>query len=73
MANDEKRDTVPWSLLIAFAAILLTFFVVMPVMGYMYLDLLNIREALVVEVKKARKINKQLQEELWSRSNSSDN
>jgi hypothetical protein len=45
----------------------------MPVMGYMYLDLLNIREALVVEVKKARKINKQLQEELWSRSNSSDN
>ena len=73
MANNEKRDSVPWSLLIAFAAVLLTFFVVMPVLGYMYLDLVNIREALVIEVKKARKINRQLQEEIWSRSNNSDN
>ena len=59
--------------MIAFAAVLLTFFVVMPVLGYMYLDLVNIREALVIEVKKARKINRQLQEEIWSRSNNSDN
>lgn len=71
VANDEKRDSVPWSLLIAFIAVLLTFFIVMPVLGYMYLDLVNIREALVIEVKKARQINRQLQEELWSRSNNS--
>ena len=71
MANDEKRDSIPWSLLIAFIAVLLTFFIVMPVLGYMYLDLVNIREALVIEVRKARQINRQLQEELWSRSNNS--
>lgn len=63
MANDEKRDSVPWALLIAFAAILLTFFIVMPVMGYMYLDLVNIREALVIELHKAKKTNQQLRED----------
>jgi hypothetical protein len=52
--------------------VLMTFFIVMPVMGYMYLDLVNIREALVMELKKAKKTNKQLQEELWSRSNNSE-
>jgi hypothetical protein len=72
VANDEKRDSIPWSLLIAFAGVLLTFFIVMPVMGYMYLDLVNIREALVIEVRKARKINRQLQEEQWLRSNNSE-
>ena len=72
MANNEKRDSIPWSLLIAFIAVLLTFFIVMPVLGYMYVDLVNIREALVIEVKKARKINRQLQEEAWSRSNNSE-
>ena len=65
MANNEKRDPIPWSLLIAFIAVLLTFFIVMPVLGYMYIDLVNIREALVIEVKKARKINKQLEERLY--------
>ena len=54
-------------------AVLITFFIVMPVMGYMYVDLLNIRDALVVELKKAKKTNKQLQEEIWSRSSNSDN
>jgi hypothetical protein len=65
VANNEKRDPIPWSLLIAFIAVLLTFFIVMPVLGYMYIDLVNIREALVIEVKKARKINKQLEERLY--------
>ena len=72
MANNEKRESVPWSLLITLVAVLITFFIVMPVMGYMYVDLLNIREALVTELKKAKKTNRQLQEELWSRSNNSE-
>lgn len=72
MADNEKRDSVPWALLITLVAVLITFFIVMPVMGYMYIDLVNIREALVQEVKKARKINRQLQEEIWSRSNNSE-
>ena len=73
VANNEKHESVPWSLLITLIAVLITFFIVMPVMGYMYVDLLNIRDALVVELKKAKKTNKQLQEEIWSRSSNSDN
>ena len=72
VADNEKRDSVPWSLLITLIAVLITFFIVMPVMGYMYIDLVNIREALVLELKKAKKTNRQLQEEIWSRSNNSD-
>jgi hypothetical protein len=63
VANNEKRDSVPWSLLITLVAILITFFVVMPVLGFMYVDLINIREALVIELKKAKTITKQLQED----------
>lgn len=73
VADNEKRESVPWSLLITLIAVLITFFIVMPIMGYMYIDLVNIREALVTEVKKAKRINRQLQEEAWSRSNNSDN
>lgn len=66
MANNEKHESVPWSLLITLIAVLITFFIVMPVMGYMYVDLVNIREALVIELKKAKKANKQLQERLYN-------
>ena len=72
MADKDKHDSVPWSLLITLVAVLITFFIVMPVMGYMYVDLVNIRAALVMEVRKAKQINRQLQEELWSRSNNSE-
>ncbi len=63
MANNEKRESVPWSLLITLVAVLITFFIVMPVMGYMYIDLVNIREAMVLELRKAKKANQQLREE----------
>jgi hypothetical protein len=72
VANNEKHESVPWSLLITLIAVLITFFIVMPVLGYMYIDLINIREAMVMELKKAKKMNKQLQEEIWSRYNSSE-
>jgi hypothetical protein len=63
VSDNEKRESVPWSLLITLVAILITFFVVMPVLGFMYVDLINIREALVIELKKAKTITKQLQED----------
>jgi hypothetical protein len=63
VANNEKRESVPWSLLITLVAVLITFFIVMPVMGYMYIDLVNIREAMVLELRKAKKANQQLREE----------
>ena len=71
MADNEKHDSVPWSLLITLVAVLITFFIVMPVLGYMYIDLMNVRDAMVLELKKAKKANKQLQEEIWSRYNNS--
>ena len=63
VANNEKHDSVPWSLLITLVAVLITFFIVMPVLGYMYIDLINVRDALVIELKKAKVLTKQLQED----------
>lgn len=63
MANNEKHDSVPWSLLITLVAVLITFFIVMPVLGYMYVDLINVRDALIIELKKAKVLTKQLQED----------
>lgn len=63
VSDDEKRESVPWSLLITLVAVLITFFIVMPVLGFMYIDLINIREALVIEIKKAKKLTKELQED----------
>jgi flagellar biosynthesis protein FliP len=63
VADKEKRESVPWTLLITLLAVLLTFFIVMPVMGYMYLDMYNATNAAVVEVKKMKALRKQLLEE----------
>ena len=55
MGNDsgkEKRDTTPWSLLIAILSILLTFFIVMPIMGNLWVDLNALRTSLVVKLKR---------------------
>ena len=55
MGNDsgkEKRDTTPWPLLIAILYILLTFFIVMPIMGNLWVDLNALRTSLVVKLKR---------------------
>lgn len=54
-------------------AVLITFFIVMPVMGNMWVDLNTLRTALQIELRKVKELRKQLQEEQWSRYNNSDN
>lgn len=63
-SSKEKRDTTPYTLLIAVLAVLLTFFIVMPIMGALYVDLDALRTSLQVEIKRAEKLRKQLQQEI---------
>ncbi len=65
MANDKKRDdeNVPWSLLITVMAVLLTFFIVMPVLAFMYYDMYVATQAAVVEVKKMKQLRREILEE----------
>ena len=58
MADNEKRDSVPWALLITLLAVLITFFIVMPVMGYMYIDLMNLRDAAKIEIRKMKELRR---------------
>lgn len=60
VANDEKRESVPWTLLITLVAVLITFFVVMPVLGYMYLDMYNVTQAAAQEVRKMKELRRQI-------------
>lgn len=66
MGNDsgkEKRDTTPWTLLIAVLSVLLTFFIVMPIMGNLWVDLDALRTSLQIEIKRVEHIRRQLQQE----------
>ena len=65
MANDKKRDDedVPWSLLITVMAVLLTFFIVMPVLAFMYYDMYVATQAAVHEVKQMKQLRRQILEE----------
>lgn len=65
MANDKKRDDedIPWSLLITVMAVLLTFFVLLPVMAFMYWDMYNATQAAVHEVRKMRELRREIQVE----------
>lgn len=63
MANNEKRDTedVPWSLIVVVLSVLLMFFIVMPVLAFMYYDMYFATQAAVSEVKKMRELRKEIQ------------
>lgn len=65
MANDKKRDDedIPWSLLITVMAVLLTFFILLPVMAFMYWDMYNATQAAVHEVRKMRELRREIQVE----------
>lgn len=65
VANDKKRDNedVPWGLLITVMAVLLTFFVVMPVLAFMYYDMYYATQAAMTEVKKMKQLRREIQEE----------
>lgn len=60
MANNEKHESVPWTLLITLIAVLITFFVVMPVLGFMYLDMYHATNAAVHEVRKMKELRKEI-------------
>ena len=63
MANNEKRDdeNVPWSLIVVVMAVLLMFFIVMPILAFMYYDMYFATQAAVHEVKKMRELRKEIQ------------
>lgn len=65
MADQPKRDdeNVPWSLLITVMAVLLTFFVVMPIVGVMLWDMHITTQAAMHEVKKMRELRREILEE----------
>ena len=63
MADDTKRDTedVPWALIVVVLAVLLMFFIVMPVLAFMYYDMYYATQAAVHEVRKMRELRKEIQ------------
>lgn len=65
VANDKKRDdeNIPWSLLITVMAVLLTFFVLLPVMAFMYWDMYNATNAAVAEIRKMQQLRREIQVE----------
>ncbi len=65
MANDKKRDdeNIPWSLLITVMAVLLMFFVVMPILAFMYYDMKIATNAAVYEVRKMKQLRREILEE----------
>ncbi len=65
MADDKKHDdeNVPWSLIVVVLAVLLTFFIVMPVLAFMYYDMYFATQAAVQEVKKMKELRREILEE----------
>lgn len=65
VANNQKRDPedIPWGLLITVMAVLLTFFIVMPILGVMYYDMYVVHQAAVHEVKKMKQLRREILEE----------
>jgi hypothetical protein len=63
VVNDKKRDdeSIPWSLLITVMAVLLTFFIALPIMAFMYWDMYNATQAAVVEVKRMKQLRREIQ------------
>ena len=63
MADDKKHDyeNVPWSLIVVVLAVVLMFFIVMPVLAFMYYDMYYATQAAVHEVRKMRELRKEVQ------------
>jgi len=68
VANNEKRDTedVPWSLIVVVLTVVLMFFIVMPILAFMYYDMYFATQAAVHEVRKMKELRRDiLQERLY--------
>ena len=65
VSDNQKRndEDIPWGLLITVMAVLLTFFIVMPIIGYMLYDMHYATQTAVHEVKKMRQLRKEILEE----------
>ena len=63
MANNEKRDdeNVPWSLITVVLAVVLMFFIVMPILAFMYYDMYFATQAAVHEVRKMKELRREIQ------------
>jgi hypothetical protein len=63
VANNEKSDAenVPWSLIVVVLSVLLMFFIVMPILAFMYYDMYFATQAAVHEVRKMRELRKEIQ------------
>ncbi len=74
VANNQKRDpeAIPWGLLITVMAVLLMFFIVMPVLAFMYYDMYYATQAAVHEVKKMKQLRREILEERSTEPNRSD-
>jgi hypothetical protein len=62
VADDKKRDTedVPWSLIVVVLTVVLMFFIVMPILAFMYYDMYYATQAAVHEVRKMRELRKEI-------------
>jgi len=62
VANDKKHDyeNVPWSLITVVLAVVLMFFIVMPVLAFMYYDMYYATQAAVHEVRKMKELRKEI-------------
>ena len=63
VADNSKRDSedVPWSLITVVLAVILMFFIVMPILGFMYYDLYFAHQAAVIEIKKMQQLRREIQ------------
>ena len=63
MADNEKRnpEDVPWSLIVVVLAVLLMFFIVMPVLAFMYYDMYYATQAAIHEIRKMKELRREIQ------------
>ena len=63
MADDKKRDdeNVPWSLIVVVLTVVLMFFIVMPILAFMYYDMYFATQAAVHEVRKMKELRREIQ------------
>jgi hypothetical protein len=62
VAGNQKRDdeNIPWTLLITVMAVLLTFFIVMPIIGFMLWDMHIATQAAVHEVRRMKELRRDI-------------
>ena len=62
VATNKKHDNedVPWALIATVLGLLLMFFIIMPILAFMYYDMYNATQAAIHEVRKMRELRKEI-------------